>query len=79
MRAVESALDIDQKSVDKIIAEDPAHYGPKLSRAEQQAKVHFETLINSGDGEITRALQPLIDLLWELHQRRRQGIKDRDS
>ena len=56
------------------VKEDPAHYGPKLSRAEQRALDIFDELMKSGDKEITSHLERQINLLYDLYQtRQRRG------
>lgn len=70
MRAVESALGIDLKTVNAIIAEHPTDYGPKLTKAQQRALDTFDELIKSGDTEIVGHLERQIDLLWDLYKKR---------
>jgi transcriptional regulator with XRE-family HTH domain len=71
MSALESALGIDRKTVDALVAENPTQYGPRLTPTQQRALDHFEALVKSGDPEITDHLERQIDLLYDLLQRRK--------
>jgi len=63
---------------DAAVKEDPARYGPKLSRTGQRAVERFDALIKSGDEEITKHIERQIDLWWDLYEGRTKQRKDRD-
>lgn len=78
MRAIESALGIEEKSVDMAIAENAAEYAPPLTRAEKRVMDNLKELIKIGDKEIFDHLDRQIILLKNLLATRK-GSKSSDG